>query len=93
MKKFKNDVTKEIEELRANVAYQEGVLAEARYNIEEREKFLAPIVLKEEELREALRNLMLAVMARESALRNHDRESVDISGALEAARVALEGKT
>jgi len=62
-----------------------------RYSIEERDAIIGPIILEAAELRKALRKLMIAVMAKESALRNHDRESVDISGAIEAARLILEG--
>jgi len=91
MKKFKNAVTKTIDELRERVAYQESILTQMRYSIEEMEKVIGPIILEAAELRKALRKLMIAVMAKESALRNHDRESVDLSGQIEAARLMLEG--
>jgi hypothetical protein len=55
MKQFKNDVTKEIEELRAKVADQESTLTQMRYNIEEQQKFIDPIIQENTDILAALR--------------------------------------
>jgi hypothetical protein len=81
---------KDVEQLLVKLNDQESVIRQMQYNIDEKQKFIDPIIVEVLELREVLRGLMLSVLAREAAIERYDRETVDIERPLEAARMVLE---